>query len=326
VADVDGDGDDQYVVGAPNLATSPGHAYFLTEVSGGTGDADGLGAEWEGEAASDQAGISVDDAGDIDGDGAAEPFVAVNCGAIPDELAESVLFGHERGAFTGADRRREGLVERTGRGTLFLDEVGEAPARRQVKLLRLLQEGVFERLGGTEELPFRGRVVAATWRPLTAPDSSFRNDLFHRLAAGVLRVPPLRERREDIPALAEHLLARALAELPDSPPLTIGQPAIAELGAREWPGNVRELDNALKAAIARALAWGGDAIGPQRLDEGGSAPAAEAEASATGLLAATEAFQRSHVRRALEEADGNRSVAADRLGVTRQWLHRLLAR
>ena len=252
-----------------------------------------------------------------------QPFLAVNCGAIPDELAESVLFGHERGAFTGAERRREGIVERVGRGTLFLDEVGEAPPRLQIKLLRLLQERVFERVGGHEELPFQGRVTAATWRPIGEQSGTFRVDLFHRLGAGVLRAPPLRDRRDDIPDLSRFLLDRALAQVPEAPVLGLSPAATRELSAREWPGNVRELENALKSAIARALAWGDPEIRPEHLDE----PASEARvATESGLLAATEAFQREMVRHALDACEQNRSQAADRLGVTRQWLHRLLAR
>ncbi len=254
---------------------------------------------------------------------AGEPFLAINCGAVPDELAESLLFGHERGAFTGAERRREGLMERVAGGTLFLDEVGEAPPRLQVKLLRLLQEGSYERVGGTETLRFKGRVVAATWRAIGETGSSFRTDLYHRLGAGVLRVPPLRERRDDVPALARFLLDRALAELPDAPRLCVADAALGELATRDWPGNVRELDNALKVAIAHALAWGDDTLRPAHFDnEPGTAPSSPAQ----GLLAATENFQRQLVRQALDACGQNRSEAADQLGVSRQWLHRLLSR
>ncbi len=147
------------------------------------------------------------------------PFLAINCATIPESLAESLLFGHEKGSFTGSDRRKEGIVERVKGGTLFLDEVGELPPSVQAKLLRLLQEGRFERVGGGQELRFAGRVVAATLRTLEQSHGKegFRSDLFHRLAACVLRVPPLRERREDIPALALCLVERSCQQISITP-------------------------------------------------------------------------------------------------------------
>lgn len=254
------------------------------------------------------------------------PFVPVNCGAIPEELAESTLFGHEKGAFTGADRRREGLVERVGRGTLFLDEVGELSPRAQVKLLRLLQEGTFERVGGEHPLRFEGRVVAATHRPVDDPGrrDTFREDLYHRLAACVLTVPPVRDRRADIPLLAEHLLRRSLAELPGTPAVRLGPAAVAWLQEQAWPGNVRELSNALRRALALALARGADEIGREDLGAPPSRP--REEVLAGGLEEATDAFQRARVEEALAAVGGNKSRAAERLGVSRQWLHKLLAR
>lgn len=249
------------------------------------------------------------------------PFVAINCGAIPDELAESTLFGHERGAFTGADRRREGIVERTGGGTLFLDEVGELSARLQVKLLRLLQEGTYERVGGDAELHFTGRIVAATHRPLDDRDA-FRSDLFHRLAACVLRVPALRERPDDIPALAEHLLERSLTQVKGAPPILLSSASLAVLRAKDWPGNVRELENALRSALARAMAGQASRIGPEHLDGDGR----ELPAAGQDLASATDAFVRARVTAALDAAGGNRTKAAAELGVSRQWLHTLVSR
>jgi DNA-binding NtrC family response regulator len=280
---------------------------------------------------------------------AAGPFVATNCAAIPEELAESTLFGHERGAFTGADRRREGLVERAAGGTLFLDEVGELSPRVQAKLLRVLQEGRFERVGGDRELVFEGRIVAATLRPLRQEDGGFRADLYHRLGACVIRVPPLRERREDLREVATHLLRRSLAELVGAPPIGLSELALAELERRDWPGNVRELDNVLKGALARAVAAGARTLGPEHLSEeasetpeaapasGGPTPAAlpdrfqlvgpqHHELLATELLPATEQLQRALVRHALGRSAGNRPQAAAHLGVSRQWLHTLLTR
>ncbi len=249
-------------------------------------------------------------------------LVAVNCGAIPPELAESTLFGHEKGAFTGADRRREGLIERVGNGTLFLDEVGELPPLLQVKLLRLLQEGSFERVGGDRELKFSGRVIAATLRKVDDPQArgSFREDLYHRLAASVLRVPPLRDRREDIPTLAEHLVGRALAALPGQQMIEISEEAQQFLASQEWPGNVRELENRTRSAIARCLAAGDTVLSTGHFD----GPAGRRLVN--NLPEAVDAFQREQVELALRGAGGNRTKAAERLGVSRQWLYQLLAK
>jgi len=260
------------------------------------------------------------------------PFVAVNCGAIPEPLAESTLFGHEKGAFTGADRQRPGVVERVGEGTLFLDEVGELPPPIQVKLLRLLQERTYERVGGDRERSFQGRIVAATHRSVDQPDErgGFREDLYHRLGACVLRVPPLAERRGDIPVLAEHLLQRALQELTGTFELTLAPETLATLRRRDWPGNVRELENAVRASLAHAIARNEAAIRPEHLmadplgvqggAEGGLPP------FPLDLAAATDAYQRRLVEAALEEASGHRTRAAELLGVSRQWLHRLTSR
>ena len=265
------------------------------------------------------------------------PFVAINCAAVPDDLAESTFFGHERGAFTGADKRREGLLERADGGTLFLDEVGELSPRVQAKLLRVLQEGTYQRLGGEGDLRFRGRIVAATLRPLDADGSKsvFRTDLYHRLSACVLRVPALSQRRDDVPMLAKALLSRALAQLPGAPGITLSNEAAALLARRDWPGNVRELENAIRTAVALAVAWGDDRIVPSHfnlpdpdLGEPEATPRSTSggTASGEGLLQATDNFQRQMVKQALESTGGNRQDAAARLGVTRQWLHRLLAR
>ena len=258
------------------------------------------------------------------------PFVPVNCGAIPESLAESLLFGHEKGAFTGADRQKAGLVERVDGGTLFLDEVGELPATAQVKLLRLLQEGTYERVGGERELAFNGRIVAATLRAVDRPEErgDFREDLYHRLGACVLRAPALRDHRVDVPIIAEYLLERSLKEL-GGVQLQLSVDALAALRTRGWPGNVRELENCLRSAIARALAAHSPAIEPGHLE----GDTAREEAQALGslvlpvdLVEATERYQQALVRAALEEAAGNRTRAAEQLGVSRQWLHRLVTR
>jgi DNA-binding NtrC family response regulator len=258
-----------------------------------------------------------------------KPFVPVNCGAIPETLAESTLFGHERGAFTGADRLRQGLVERARGGTLFLDEVAELPAQLQVKLLRLLQEGTFERVGGDRSMRFTGRILAATNRDVDDPEQrgNFREDLYHRLAACVITVPPLRDHPGDIPDLAQHLLDRALGELPGRTTLTLTEAALGELCARPWPGNVREVENVLRAAIAHAMSQRATAIEPEHLAPRRSGADANLPPPSDGdLQSATEHFQQQMVRAAIAACGGNRSQAAKRLGVSRQWLHRLLSR
>jgi transcriptional regulator with GAF, ATPase, and Fis domain len=178
------------------------------------------------------------------------PMHQLNCGALPEHLVESELFGHERGAFTGADRLHVGLFERAHRGTLFLDEVGELPPAAQVKLLRVLQERTIRRVGGTAQIDIDVRLVAATNRPLAAmvADGRFREDLFYRLAVFEIRVPPLRERRGDIAPLTSALVARLAARMQvDPPPIT--RPLLRKLEAHEWPGNVRELANVLETAL-----------------------------------------------------------------------------
>ncbi len=170
------------------------------------------------------------------------PFVAVSCCALSDGLLESELFGHERGAFTGALARNVGRFERAHGGTLFLDEIGEAPASTQAKLLRALQEREFERVGGAEPVKVDVRVIAATNRDLRRmrEAGAFRDDLYHRLAVFPLRVPPLRDRRSDVPLLARTLSARRGLELAWT------EAALARLAAHDWPGNVRELENAIE--------------------------------------------------------------------------------
>jgi DNA-binding NtrC family response regulator len=252
------------------------------------------------------------------------PFIAVNCGALSDELALSQLFGHEPGAFTGAERRHVGYLERAAKGTLFLDEVGELSPLVQARLLRVLQEGTFERLGGEKVLQFRARVVAATHRLLDDPEqrAPFRDDLFHRLAACIIRVPPLRERPEDIELLAEVLLERLLSELPRGTRLSLSAGAVRILQARTWPGNVRELENALRGAAARALSRRSTLLEPEHFDT----VETHAEEAVDDLHAATLAFQTRRAREMLASCGDNMAEAARRLGVSRQFLYRLFAR
>jgi DNA-binding NtrC family response regulator len=229
----------------------------------------------------------------------AEPFVAVNCGAIPDQLLESELFGHERGAFTGAAERRIGRFEAAGRGTLFLDEVGELPLPLQPKLLRVLQERAVERVGGNAAVPVLARVIAATNRDLAGEVAGgrFREDLFHRIHLVHLEVPPLRKRPEDIELLARHFLSTANGELGRQ--VTVLDPAaLAKLRAHPWPGNVRELENVIKKSVL--LAHG------NRLTADDLHMAADRTADPRQPAAETpEAALRAAVRRALTVLVGN---------------------
>ncbi|RMH22911.1 MAG: sigma-54-dependent Fis family transcriptional regulator [Acidobacteria bacterium] len=237
------------------------------------------------------------------------PFVAVNCAAIPESLMEDELFGHEKGAFTGAASRRAGRFERAAGGTLFLDEIGELTPAVQGKVLRVIEERVFERVGGSRSLAADVRLVAATNRDLAAmaADGSFRSDLYFRLDVFPIALPPLRQRASDVPLLARHLLRRASARLGRTPPALTGA-AEALLEAQPWPGNVRQLANLLERALILE-------DGP-RLD----APALEA------LLAAAaprpEEKEAERIRRALAATAGDKKAAAAQLGISYRTLQR----
>jgi two-component system response regulator AtoC len=250
-----------------------------------------------------------------------EAFVAVNCGAIPENLLESELFGHAKGAFTGADRARRGLFPEADGGTLFLDEIGEMPPALQVKLLRVLQEEEVRPLGESKPRRVDVRVVAATARDLEneVAGGRFREDLFYRLNVLRVAVPPLRERREDIPLLVDHFLARfrdALAK----PVRGIADEALARLVAHAWPGNVRELENVLERAVILAR---DETIGlrelPANLGVAEAAPGAES-AGDFSLRRARRAAESEVIRRALRETGGNRTHAARLLGVSHRAL------
>jgi len=255
------------------------------------------------------------------------PFVAVNGATLDPQLAESTLFGHKKGAFTGAVGSRGGLVEEAQGGTLFLDEIGELPPGVQTKLLRLLQEGTWRRVGEDQERTFDGRVVAATHQAIDQAAQGFRADLYHRLSACVVRTPALRERMSDLPALVEHLVARS-AEEASVVAREAPSEVLAALRARAWPGNVRELDNVLKGALARAALREPGPLRVSDLPPPSDPPGAPDDDVVwpTSLPQATERFQQRRVRAALEAVGGNRTRAAEQLGVTRQWLHRLIAR
>jgi len=245
-----------------------------------------------------------------------KPFIAVNCGAIPDNLLESELFGHVRGAFTGAVRERTGLFEQAHGGTLLLDEVGEMPRELQVKLLRVLQEQVLRRVGGSKDVHVDVRVVAATARDLRAEvaEKRFRDDLYYRLNVVHLRIPPLRDRAEDIPLLARHFI-EAFNERFQKRVRGIEPDAERALLRFEWPGNVRQLENVIERAVLLAE---GDAVAlldlPELVREGkGQDHLDEVDLS---IKRRTAALERDLIERALERTGGNRTQAAKLLEIS----------
>ena len=253
----------------------------------------------------------------------AKPFVAQSCGALPDSLLESELFGHTRGAFTGAVGERKGLFEEADHGTIFLDEVGETSPAMQLRLLRVLQEGEVRRVGGSSTRRVDVRVIAATNADLEAEVAAgrFRRDLYYRLNVFPINLLPLRERTEDVPALAEHFLRQACRRARRAVP-SVGPEALRLLRAYPWPGNVRELENELERAVA--LAEDGRPLGPAHLSERIGAGAAPAPAIRT-LNEAVEALKRRMIEDALREC-GSKTRAAEQLGLTRQSLQQMLRR
>jgi two-component system, NtrC family, response regulator AtoC len=245
------------------------------------------------------------------------PFVAVSCAAVPDNLIESELFGHEKGAFTGAVAARRGRIELAEGGTLFLDEIAELRPELQVKLLRVLQERSFERVGGTRTQSADVRWIAATNRDLAAMRAAgtFREDLYHRLAVFPVRLPPLRERRQDLLPLAGVLLSRIAGEL-GRPRLELDEGARRLIAAAEWPGNVRELANTLERA---AILAGGETLSARHLE-------LEPAAAAGGPARTMVELEREALQRALAECGGNRRRAAERLGIGLRTLYEKLKR
>jgi DNA-binding NtrC family response regulator len=265
------------------------------------------------------------------------PFVAVDCGALPEHLLESQLFGHERGAFTGADRARAGLFPMADGGTLFLDEIGNLPLPLQAKLLRALQERAVVPLGGSKPVPFRARLVAATNADLLADVAGgrFRTDLFHRLAEFAIALPPLRERREDVLHFARRFLAEANDELGRN---VRGMTATAErlLTAHGWPGNLRELRNAVRRAALLAASDDLDAADfelPRPAGEcataatpAGTAAIDDGAPLAERLRAANDAMEATILQKTLAACDGNKAAAARALQIDYTTLHRKLKR
>ena len=249
------------------------------------------------------------------------PFVKINCSAIPENLMESELFGYEKGAFTGANTAKPGKFEQADTGTVFLDEIGDVPASVQVKLLRILQEREFERLGSNKTRHIDVRVIAATNADLRAAleQGTFREDLYYRLNVVPLNIPPLRERKEDIPFLAEQFVKR-LAPANGSPVESITDAAIQRLMSYHWPGNVRELENVIERSLV--LCTGTVLDAPDiRLDT--SPRAARQEQAGTYSLPegmTLDEFEQAIIREALQRAQGNKSQAARLLGLTRNAL------
>jgi two-component system, NtrC family, response regulator AtoC len=250
------------------------------------------------------------------------PFVAVDCGAIAEGVLESELFGHARGAFTGAQAARRGLFEEAHRGTLFLDEIGDVGPNLQARLLRALQEGTIRRVGANEPIAVDVRVVAATNRDLEAAvrAGTFRADLYYRLHVVSIRIPPLRERREDIPLLAEHF-----AQKHGRPEGSAISPAARELlVAHSWPGNVRELENVVARALAlnpSGVIMAEDLPDAIRHAQAESAPAPTPSTADRPTLAELE---RRYATQVLEETGGNKTRAAEILGIDRKTLYRIL--
>ncbi len=252
-------------------------------------------------------------------DRAGGPFIAINCAAIPETLLESELFGHEKGAFTGAVKTTEGKIESADGGTLFLDEVGDIPLPLQVKLLRFLQERTIERVGGRRAIPVNTRIVCATHQNLESmiQQGAFREDLFYRLAEIVIRIPGLAERHGDPVLLAKAFLKRFAAEM--NPAVSGFAPdALAAIDAHDWPGNVRELENRVKRAVIMA---DGKLVNADDLDLGA---AKDETADILNLKSAREAADRKVIRHALSRSEGNISSTAKLLGISRPTLYDLL--
>ncbi|MFN0084000.1 MAG: sigma-54-dependent transcriptional regulator [Blastocatellia bacterium] len=283
--------------------------------------------------------------GERDGEGRRGAFIAMNCAALPSELIESELFGHEKGAFTGAAGQRKGKFELADGGTIFLDEIGDMSLNTQAKLLRVLEERTVERLGGSTALPIDVRVVSATNRDLAAAvaEEKFRADLYYRLRVVQIDLPPLRERREDIPLLAEHFLAACAAKY-RLKCTAISAEAMKRLIAHSWPGNVRELRNAIECSAVLA---DGTSLGemdlPEELREAPAAASAKKTAEAAYPAAARvdtadlleipyladfrearREFERAYIERVLVETGGNVTRAAERVGMHRQSLQQKL--
>jgi two-component system NtrC family response regulator len=247
------------------------------------------------------------------------PFIAINCGAIPETLLESELFGHEKGAFTGAHAQRKGRIELAQGGTLFLDEIGELPLALQVKLLRFLQERRIERIGRREPIVIDARVIAATNRDLKGAlvEGRFREDLYFRLGVVTLALPPLRDRGEDVLLLAKALLEQCARETA-KPVKGFTEAAYAAIRSHAWPGNVRELENRIKRGVIMS---DGRLISPEDLELGESTVQ---ESEVLTLREARERTEKSLIENALRKHSGNLTQVARELGVSRPTLYDMM--
>lgn len=254
------------------------------------------------------------------------PFICVNCGGLPEGLLESLLFGHERGAFTDAIARTRGYFEEADSGTLFLDEIGEMPLLLQVKLLRILQERTFQRLGSSEEIPVDVRLLAATNKDLEAEvqKGSFRLDLYYRLNVIQIVLPPLRERREDVPILAHFFVDKYCAAF-QRRPMKLTKEAIQLLYNCLWPGNVRQLENAIERAVVLTEE---SSIGPEAFSEAALAPADNVLTTIMQLpmREARAVFEKQYLLANLRRHHGNVTQAARQVGLPRQNFHRKMKR
>jgi two-component system NtrC family response regulator len=250
------------------------------------------------------------------------PFIPINCGAIPENLLESELFGHERGAFTGAHIQRKGRIEMAEGGTLFLDELGELPLPLQVKLLRYLQEQTIERIGGREVIPVNARVIAATNVDLrkAMEEGKFREDLYYRVAVVVIQLPPLRDRGDDIVLLARTFLRRFAAEVKRTPAPQFTSAALRALQRHDWPGNVRELENRIRRAVIMAE---GRAITPEDLE---LADPGEAPPPLRTLREIRDAAERTAILNALQRNQWRIAPTAQELDISRPTLYELMER
>jgi DNA-binding NtrC family response regulator len=250
------------------------------------------------------------------------PFVPIDCSAIPEALLESELFGHQKGAFTGAHETRRGLIEEAQGGTVFLDEINSLSQNLQVKLLRVLQERVVRRVGGRESIPIDIRLVSASSQDLedAIKRGEFRQDLFYRLNVVPVRLPDLKDRREDIPLLAQHFLQQ-FAQQQGDPPRRFSNEAMRILMGHSWPGNVRELENAVEHALTMGA---GDTLTANDLPSGVTAPERDVVEEALLDNASLEEIERRYILRVMEKMEGHQVKTAQVLGIDRRTLYRRL--
>jgi two-component system response regulator HydG len=256
---------------------------------------------------------------------AGAPFVAINCAALPDSLLESELFGHVKGAFTGASESKKGLFVEADGGSLFLDEIGEMPLGLQAKLLRALEVSAVRPVGGTTERKVDVRIIAATNQDLgrAAQEKRFREDLYYRLHVIPVQLPPLRARREDIPLLVAHFIARFAERHPEQPPRELTAEAMRRLMEQPWPGNVRELENSVERMLVLAR---GRRIDLREVTAALPEPMPEAMAGLAAEIVPLRVMNRRYLEWVLAQVGGNKVRAAQLLGIDASTIYRMLAR